>query len=57
MELATAVFSHANDSFFWVVTQMSGMDVKSGYRLLSLGSAVLGMVAAILLSVYHTIAA
>lgn len=24
--------SHANDSFFWVVTQFSGMDVKTGYR-------------------------
>jgi len=23
------VFSHANDSFFWVVTQLSGMDVKT----------------------------
>ena len=28
----SAVVSHANDSFFWVVTQMSGMNVKTGYR-------------------------
>lgn len=41
---------HANDSFFWVVTQMSGMDVKRGYSLLSLGSVVLGTSAAVLLS-------
>ena len=27
------VASHANDSFFWVVTQMTGMDVKTGYKL------------------------
>ena len=27
------VVSHANDSFFWVFTQMTGMDVKTGYRL------------------------
>ena len=49
----SAVFSHANDSFFWVVTQMSGMDVKMGYRFLSLGSAVLGIVAATILFICH----
>jgi len=38
----SSVISHANDSFFWVVTQMSGMNVKTGYRLFSLGSFVLG---------------
>jgi len=38
----SSVVSHANDSFFWVVTQMSGMKVKTGYRLFSLGSLVLG---------------
>jgi len=49
----SAVFSHANDSFFWVVTQMSGMDVKTGYRLHSLGSAVLGISAAIFLFIFN----
>jgi GntP family gluconate:H+ symporter len=49
----SAVFSHANDSYFWVVTQMSGMDVKTGYRLHSLGSAILGITAAILLFFIH----
>lgn len=38
----SSVVSHANDSFFWVVTQMSGMNVKTGYKLFSLGSFVLG---------------
>lgn len=41
----SAVVSHANDSFFWVVTQLSGMDTKTGYRLLTLGSLVLGVTA------------
>jgi GntP family gluconate:H+ symporter len=36
------VVSHANDSFFWVVTQMSHMDVKTGYKLQSLGTFILG---------------
>ena len=43
----SSVVSHANDSFFWVVTQMSGMDVKTGYRLFSTGTLVLGGTAAI----------
>jgi GntP family gluconate:H+ symporter len=45
----SAVVSHANDSFFWVVTQMSGMDVKTGYKLQSLGTGILGFIAIILL--------
>ena len=45
----SAVVSHANDSFFWVVTQMSGMKVKTGYRLYTLGTLVLGFSAAFFL--------
>ncbi len=51
----SAVFSHANDSYFWVVTQMSGMDVKMGYRLHSVGSAVLGFSSAFLLFIAYLI--
>ncbi len=39
------VVSHANDSYFWVVTQLCGMDVGQGYRLHTLGTAVLGCTA------------
>lgn len=46
----SAVISHANDSFFWVVTQMSGMNVKTGYRLFGLGTFILGVTGAV--SVY-----
>lgn len=49
----SAVVSHANDSFFWVVTQMSGMDVKQGYRLHSLGTLVLGGTAFLTLSLVN----
>jgi len=49
------VFSHANDSFFWVVTQMSGMDVKTGYRLFSFGTFVLGTSAATILFIFYLI--
>ena len=49
------VFSHANDSFFWVVTQLSGMDVKSGYRLFSFGTFILGTSAAVILFIFYLI--
>ena len=41
--------SHANDSFFWVVTQLSGMNVNQGYRLHSLGTVVVGLSAMLIL--------
>jgi len=37
------VVSHANDSFFWVVTQMTNMDVSTGYRLHSIGTGIMGL--------------
>lgn len=43
------VVSHANDSFFWVLTQMSDMDVKTGYKLHTLGTLVMGTSAATLI--------
>jgi GntP family gluconate:H+ symporter len=43
----SSVISHANDSFFWVVTQMSGMDVRTGYRLFGVGTFLLGSSAAV----------
>ena len=41
------VVSHANDSYFWVVTRFSNMDVQTGYRLHTLGTLVEGTTAAI----------
>ncbi len=41
------IVSHANDSYFWVVTQLSGMTVKQGYRLQTLGSLAQGLAAAV----------
>lgn len=36
------VVSHANDSYFWVVTQFSNMNLETGYRLQTLGTLVEG---------------
>jgi len=40
------VVSHANDSYFWVVTQFTGLDLNQGYRLQTLGTLVEGTAAA-----------
>lgn len=33
--------SHANDSFFWVMTQMTGMNIRMGNQTHSLGTLLL----------------
>ncbi|WP_028843749.1 GntP family permease [Pseudothermotoga elfii] len=42
------VVSHANDSYFWVVTQFSKMDVKTGYKLQTFGTFIEGITAAVI---------
>jgi GntP family gluconate:H+ symporter len=37
--------SHANDSGFWVVTQLSGMTIKQGNQSHSLGTLIMGVTA------------
>ena len=49
----SCVVSHANDSYFWVVTQLSGMNVKQGYKLMSTGSGILGLTAIIILTIIN----
>jgi GntP family gluconate:H+ symporter len=41
------VVSHANDSYFWVVTRFSNMDVGTGYRLQTVGTLCEGLAAGI----------
>ncbi len=40
----SVMVSHANDSYFWVVTQFSGMSVAQGYKLYTLATAITGVV-------------
>lgn len=42
------VVSHANDSGFWILTQFSGIDVKTGYKVYTLGTLLVGTFAALL---------
>lgn len=39
------VVSHVNDSFFWVFTQMTKMEVKIGYKLHTTGTLIIGCTA------------
>jgi len=50
------VVSHANDSYFWVVTGLSDMTVKQGYKLQTLGTLVEGGAAAVALWIISLIA-
>lgn len=43
-----AVVPHANDSGFWVFTQLTGMDIKTGYRLYTFGALIVGLFAALM---------
>lgn len=39
------IVSHANDSYFWVVTQFSGMSLRQGYKLQTAGTLLEGSAA------------
>jgi GntP family gluconate:H+ symporter len=43
------VVSHANDSMFWIFTQMTNMKVKTGFRIHTVGTLVIGVSAALVL--------
>ncbi|MFX0556187.1 GntP family permease [Maribacter sp. CXY002] len=38
----SSVASHVNDSFFWVLTQLTGMNVKQGYQIQTAGTFIFG---------------
>ncbi|REE00193.1 GntP family permease [Marinoscillum furvescens] len=39
----SSVASHVNDSFFWVLTQLTGMKVKQGYQVQTAGTFIFGV--------------
>lgn len=38
----SSVASHVNDSFFWILTQLTGMTVKQGYQVQTAGTFIFG---------------
>ncbi len=49
------VVSHANDSMFWIFTQMTGMRVKTGFKIHTMGTLVLGVSAMLIIWVISLI--
>lgn len=49
------IVSHTNDSFFWVVVKFSGMSVRQGLKLQTIGTLVSGIAAAITLLIIAAI--
>ncbi len=49
----STVVSHANDSFFWVVAQLSQMNVQQAYKTQTLGSLILGLGSMIGLTMFY----
>ena len=47
--------SHANDSYFWIVTQMSGMDVKTAYKTHTIGTFIQGFTGLLVILIVHWI--
>ena len=47
--------SHANDSYFWIVSQMSGMDVKTAYKTHTVGTLIQGLVGFLVVFVGYSI--
>lgn len=45
------VVSHANDSFFWIIAQVTGLTVSQGYRLITVASLVAGLTAIITVAI------
>jgi GntP family gluconate:H+ symporter len=39
----SAVDSHVSDSFFWLVTQMTGMNISQGYRIHTVATGIVGV--------------
>ena len=45
----STVVSHANDSFFWVLTQLTGMDVKQGNQIQTVVTLIFGISAIVVI--------
>jgi gluconate:H+ symporter, GntP family len=49
MGAGSMVISHANDSYFWVVSKFSNLDVATAYKTHSIGTLIVGIVTMIII--------
>ncbi len=47
--------SHANDSYFWVVSQFSGMDVSTAYKSFTVATLIQGVTTIIIVGIFAVI--
>ena len=56
MGAGSMVVSHANDSYFWVVSKFSNLDVGTAYKTYSTGTIILGVVTMIVIYLLSLVA-
>jgi len=49
MGAGSMLFSHTNDSYFWVVTKFSNIDVKNSLKIFSSSTAFMGIPAQLII--------
>ncbi|GIV36376.1 MAG: hypothetical protein KatS3mg032_0755 [Cyclobacteriaceae bacterium] len=47
--------SHANDSYFWVVSQFSGFDLRSAFKGITVMSLLQGLAGLVMVLILYTI--
>jgi GntP family gluconate:H+ symporter len=55
MGAGSMIASHANDSYFWVVSRFSGLDVPTALRVYTTATIVTGITAMIIVSLVSLI--
>ena len=53
--VGSMTISHANDSYFWVVSQMGNIDVKKAYKTHTLGTFIQGIFGLFLIIVFYNV--
>ena len=53
--VGSMTISHANDSYFWVVSQMGNIDVKKAYKTHTLGTFIQGIFGLFLIIIFYNV--
>ena len=53
--VGSMTISHANDSYFWVVSQMGNIDVKKAYKTHTVGTFIQGIFGLLLVIIFYNI--
>jgi GntP family gluconate:H+ symporter len=54
MGAGSMVFSHANDSYFWVITQFSGISPNTTLRYFSTASFIMGITSIVIIFIFYS---